>query len=54
MKVTNKLKEHTENYLIFFDYHRSLWQSEENKCMWTKHNDGTMGLFPIRAKRDGS
>ena len=29
------------NFMIHIDSHRGLYQSEENKCMWTYSNDGT-------------
>ena len=31
---------HTETYLICFNDHRCLSQSEESKCMWTHGKDG--------------
>ena len=36
MKGTHK---HMEAYLIYFDDHRCVSQSEESKCMWT-HGKG--------------
>ena len=35
-------KTHISTNLIYFSDHRRLSQSEENKCMWTRSNDGTM------------
>ena len=40
MKGTNKSKEYTGTYLICFNTHRGLSQSEGNKCMWTHSKDG--------------
>ena len=40
-KMKRSLKErHTETYLIYFEDHRCLSQSEENKYMWKHGNDG--------------
>ena len=43
MKGTNKLKYHRETYLIRFDSHGDLCQSEENKCMWTHSKNSATG-----------
>ena len=47
-KGTNK---HIETYSKYFNGHRSLSQSEENKCMWTHGKDGIKREFLKGATR---
>ena len=42
-----------ETYLIYFDGHRCLSQSEESKCMWTQGEDGIMWVLE-KCKQGGN
>jgi hypothetical protein len=45
-KMKRSMEErHTQTYLIYFDNHNCLSQSEESKWMWTYGKDGTIWEF---------
>ena len=39
--------------MVYFESHRHLCQSEENKCTWTHNKCGAIWQFQVRATRVG-